>query len=336
MSSFRHSGDLGDLLHGLSILKTLKGPHELYLVNRRTVPPFTRNILKQERVVRPLLEAQPYISKVEFSEHPVDYDMTMFRRFHHVARSLAEAQIMHFNDIGNTNLAVDLTKPWLTTGKDRKPSGHVVLSRTSRYHNDKFPWKKVVEFYGDKARFVGTRQEHDDFCAEFGYIPYTETRTLLNLAEVIHNSSLFIGNQSCPMAIAIGLGHPFIQEVCDEVPDCIYKRDNAKYCFDGSVELPDFRSATIQVIKSKAYTHLNFPTEVAPPGMWQYPGLPSNLHFDQLKLLVMQQENCDKAEAHHKLMLYNVERCPQYFNSGSDAHDMTRVALANAGINPLS
>ena len=56
------------------------------------------------------------------------------------------------------------------------------------------------------------------------------------MATAINSSDCFIGNQSSANCIADGLKHKSIQEVCLWQPDCIYKRDNATFCYDGTID----------------------------------------------------------------------------------------------------
>jgi hypothetical protein len=74
--------------------------------------------------------------------------------------------------------------------------------------------------------FVGIQSEHDEFVGLFGFIPRIETPTLLDAARIIAGARVFIGNQSCPMAIAIGLGVNVIQEVWEPDANCLFRRDN--------------------------------------------------------------------------------------------------------------
>ena len=80
--------------------------------------------------------------------------------------------------------------------------------------------------------FVGSpleAQVFQGFGAPKVAIPYEATSNLLELARVIAGAKVFIGNQSAPMAIALGLGQNVIQEVWAQNPNCRLKRHNAIY-----------------------------------------------------------------------------------------------------------
>jgi hypothetical protein len=131
-------------------------------------------------------------------------------------------------------------RPWLTVPRPRRLA-RVLFHRSHRYHNCAFPWARIHEQYGREAAVVGTPQEHRDFCAYLGPLPYVPTPTFLDLAEVIAGCELFVGNQSAPMAVALGLGQRLVQEVCLMIPNNLFERPNAAYGYGADVELPDQR-----------------------------------------------------------------------------------------------
>ena len=73
-------------------------------------------------------------------------------------------------------------------------------------------WRRIMERYKNKAMFIGLPEEHDAFQREFGTIEYRRTENILEVAELIAGSQMFVGNQSCPAWIAIGLAHPIGSE----------------------------------------------------------------------------------------------------------------------------
>src|SRR5262249_52973472 len=178
--------------------------------------------------IKPLLAAQPYISAVRFERQPTkpDYDMSGFRRVYSPQSSLADAQDRWLN--GND---LDLA-PWLDVEPSEQSKGRIVVARSSRYHNPTFPWRQLVSRYSKRMLFVGLREEFAEFLRDFGRtgaVTYVPTETLLVMAALIKGSDLFIGNQSCPCWIAMGLGHRMIQETHEYIHDSIVDRDNARF-----------------------------------------------------------------------------------------------------------
>jgi hypothetical protein len=130
----------------------------------------------------------------------------------------------------------DFSKPWLTVQPSPGFTGRIVINKTHRYPNNLFPWKELVNTFSREMIFVGLESEHRDFCQKYGKVDYHKTMDMLDVAQVIAGSDLFIGNQSSPNAIAEGLKHNSIQEVCLATPDCVFHRANAIHCCDGKLE----------------------------------------------------------------------------------------------------
>lgn len=220
---FAHSGDLGDAIASLSVIKKMGGGNMVFF-DRDTG---RRESMKGKRFecLRPLIEAQPYIASCSWSESEprMDYDFSTFRHDHKQGEDLAAWQARH--------LGVEISHaPWLLAYRSEKSMGRVVVARSFRYQNTDFPWRRLVSEYRKKLLFVGLKDEHRAFQISTGcLVEYCPTEHLLELAEVIAGAELFIGNQSCPFWIAAGLGVNLIQESYRPALNSIVKRPNAKY-----------------------------------------------------------------------------------------------------------
>ena len=170
--------------------------------------------------IRRLVTFQRYVKDfLPWNGEPIDYDASDFRKHGHpYGKTLVESQA---RAIG---LQPDPSQRWLDAEPLLASKGRIVIARSSRYQNHYFPWHQLVRVYGDRMIFVGHPSEHLAFCQEFGHVPYLPTVNLYDVARLIAGSAQFIGNQIAPLAIAHGLGHPTLVEVCLWCPDCIYKR----------------------------------------------------------------------------------------------------------------
>lgn len=247
---FHHSGDAGDIIYGLSAIKACGGgalfisPNTKYPVRQSPTYENLQNLI-------PLLNYQEYIWRASFTgeEVPADYNLNAFRNGIKRHDNLIDR---HFMVCG---VAPDY-KPWLTVDDQMEVSGRpIVISRSSRYHNNLFPWSNLVSKHGKKMIFIGTEKEHSDFIKAFGFVPRASTPTLLDVARLVKGAWTFIGNQSCPMAIALGLGvDRIIQETWDG-PDislgdidcswdgagdrnCVVPGRNVAYVTDGRLDVP--------------------------------------------------------------------------------------------------
>ena len=226
-NNFLHSGDLGDVLYALPSIRAAGGGN-LYLTHSRT----SRELLTKPRFdsIAPLLRVQSYLKSVEWHiGQPITHNSELFR-IHGFRREYTWGKSLVDMFADTFNLTPDANAPWLTVPSGIKFSKpHVVFSRSPRYHNPLFPWGEIFHFYQDNAIFVGLQSEWQEFAAEFGDVPWHQTADLLELAKVIAGCSLFVGNQSCPYAIAEGLKANTIQETWPTDPNCVFRRPNAQY-----------------------------------------------------------------------------------------------------------
>lgn len=216
MRDFFHSGDLGDVIYSLPTVRAMGGGR-LFLRDEPGIQ--TMHGMTQARfdAISPLLHAQPYITDAIFGFPSGDcVNLNAFRR---VPRDLyCEWLPNHYLDMNGVDRAAAREK-WLTA-----PACHyggVIVSRSARYHNDAFPWATIVERYGDAIEFVGTWAEFVAFRDQFApALRYCPTADLESVAYVISGCDFFIGNQSCPLAIAEGLKKPILCEICPACPNC--------------------------------------------------------------------------------------------------------------------
>jgi hypothetical protein len=237
MKTFSHSGDLGDIVYALPTIANLGGGH---LVLGPRIKVRVAMTLVQFNNIAPLLRCQSYLAKVSYCLEPgdVNYNLDQFRRYWAVHLWYGKSIAQFHAEAFNTHLDLD-TKPWLFVDMMPKfKSKLVVISRSARYHNSLFPWAEIVKTYQDWLVFVGTFSEWKDFCNRFGTVEYYPTVNLLDVARLIATCDLFIGNQSCPYAIAEGLKKSVIQEVYIADPNCMFNRSNAQYATGRHIEFP--------------------------------------------------------------------------------------------------
>lgn len=235
---FCHSGDHGDIIYALAAVRALGGGI-LYITP-------TKYDLRQQpnrensRNIIPLLNCQSCLWPVTFTDsvlNHVEYDLNKFRETI-MGQPNSGSIFSHHLRSCKTNWPED--KSWL--GVDFKvqiPSRPIIISRSRRYHSPSFPWSELVRYHKSHMIFIGLEQEHSEFVTQYGFVPRIDTPTLLDVARIIAGAKVFIGNQSCPMAIALGLGVNTIQEVWEQDANCILKRENALYIRTEKVKIPD-------------------------------------------------------------------------------------------------
>ena len=256
-------GDLGDVIFLCPCMKLIAeqsgSPVILYCRDGlRPWDPFTAKI----PILAPLLESQDYIEAIlPWNGETVDYDTCFWRDMGYpygVTLGDLQAQWLRINP--------DFSHPWLKISKETplETIDKIVINRSARYHNPFFPWKELVTTFAREMLFIGLRSEHEAFEKEFGRVEYLPTETLLEAAQAIAGSELFIGNQSSCGAIAEGLKHNSIQETSLSTPDCIYPRANAVHCHDGALDFILLDQHFTSKNKLLVRAHLN----ETPPGGW--------------------------------------------------------------------
>lgn len=232
-NAFYFTGDMGDVVAGLPSVRALGGG-DIFIG-----PPGkdqARESLKGKRfdAIKPLLRAQPYVYGVSWTDEKemfnYSHDLSTFRHDWIAEESLLDWQARHLGVTASTD-------PWLQCMRSHISSGRTVVARSMRYRNPGFPWHAIMQKYRN-CIFVGTPEEHKSFTREISSaVEYVPTENLLQLAEVIAGSHLFVGNQSCPFWIAAGLGVNLIQESWPQSPNSQIRRPNARYLIRGHMTI---------------------------------------------------------------------------------------------------
>jgi hypothetical protein len=249
MTTFRHSGTLGDLIYSLPVAKKYaNGPSTFYVslhnvegcafkygYNTRDIWPEHQNRLSDRdfRWLKPLLERQPYITDAQvYDGENLDYDLDDFRRVfgRSFVGNYVETYYRAFEIDYGTTFNIE---PWLEVDPVHECS--VVINRTFRYRSNlpdcNTTWQNLLAITQAEtnALFVGSADEHEDFVKTFGVnVKYRPVDDFHEMAQIIAGASTFIGNQSMPYSIAVGLGKPTVLETRKEISldnnECFFER----------------------------------------------------------------------------------------------------------------
>ena len=250
--TYSHSGSLGDLIYSLPVVKhfgagnfyvklrSIEAVAAKYGYHQRDVSPFhLRKMTETEfYLLEPLLEAQPYITKViptDNFDFEATYDLDKFRSvlFRTFNGNYLEA---YFKTFGIPYTVDDLIAPWLVA--EPKAIAPIVVTRTFRYRNpvSEAKWKEFAALPGfnENTVFVGLADEHVDFQQMTGSkVPYYGCKDFLEMARVIAGCKTFIGNQTFAYGLAQGLGK---QTFLECIPDrdllhneCFFPRPDCHY-----------------------------------------------------------------------------------------------------------
>lgn len=225
--TFKHSGDLGDLIYSMATVRHLGGGR-IYLDDSGTlgrkydgsVSGLTPHLV---RMLTPLLESQPYVASVStWRGERVDFDLDSFRDGRDYNRHNLCHMVMDTfgvpRDAANT--------PWLSVTPRRV--AEAVFSRSPRYRNPAVDYHRLrTEF--PNAVFVGLPDEHSDFVSSYGEIAYHPVNDFLEMAEIICGADVLVGNQSMAMALAVALGKIYVQETMVSCPNCVFDRAGCRH-----------------------------------------------------------------------------------------------------------
>lgn len=230
---FLHTGHIGDIIAFLPTFQKLEGTTLLVQDGEYMAPMkgFKFNSMK------PLLESQGIEATMDSTGLCVDVDVSGWRLCYDDNVSLLDAQARFLKVVPRKTGHMEITEPWIKVDENPDGKGRVVINRSLRYHNDQFPWQRIVDKYRDRAVFIGTDEEHADFCFKFGSIDRYKTENCLEVARMINACDLFVGNQSSSFWIAAALRKPLIQEVFLPAPNSIVKYESAVYLFDDKIRL---------------------------------------------------------------------------------------------------
>jgi len=219
------SGHLGDLLYSMSWVKraaevnnakvvfnvgfnevsgTPNHPSGKFCINDNTY-----------NYIKPLLEYQSYISKVQKHDHHlVNYNFDQFRR---LGLNLAAGDLKRNHGYVYPELQHDLSAPCIQAPKDKQYKDVIVINLTDRYRNPKVDYRVLGNYH---IVFVGLDHEYDNFCQKYYLKPERiMIENALQMATLLNSCKLFIGNQSSTFAIAEGLKINRMLEVYTPCPN---------------------------------------------------------------------------------------------------------------------
>ena len=215
---FKHRPKLGDVIYSLPFIKANGGgtllldPDSIHFIGQRDL------WVERFKWLIPLIEAQDYIDEVriyEYDEH-YDFDLDNYMFTSHLTRG-DKVNIVDNHFIGHKQTPPPYEK-WLKVGYLHSPS-YKVVANSNNHHNNAVNYRELLN---GEERFVGTKQEAIEFYQRTGVIlAASEFKDVLELAEVINAADVFIGNQSLPLAIALGLGKKCYVEESPLYPNCI-------------------------------------------------------------------------------------------------------------------
>jgi len=234
MKTFKHSGDLGDIIYSLPTVKALGGgvlyldptgglSDPLVAWGRRSNTSLNEKVIER---LKPLLERQEYIKGVELWDESVkiDYNLNEFRR--NLTTNLSDSHLKAFNlpPSHRDDAWLSIDEPLI-----HKSGKRTLMSRSLRIHSNHTFWETLPDSILNDLVFVGNKFEYEVFYETFKYnIPFWDL-SIIDLARAISGCKLFISNATFGSALAEGFKKDLIQEVYRLCPLSIFERKGATY-----------------------------------------------------------------------------------------------------------
>jgi len=232
--TFKHSGDLGDIIFSLPTIRALGGGI-LYLdpqggKNDAIIATTYDKQMKLDAAgidsLKPLLMLQSYIKDVRYwAGETVDVNLDQFR----LNQRWYNLPDMVLDTFGQSLSHRDTA--WLSVPDPISvPDYPFVINRSVRYHGNWAFWKYNLNDFASQSLFVGFPKEHEIFEYTFGVrVKYQPTPTIRDLARYIAGCRQFIGNASLPHALAEAMKKPLIAEMFRVICTICCERPGAQY-----------------------------------------------------------------------------------------------------------
>ena len=233
--NFKHSANAGDLIYSLVGIRAACrkiGRKARILCRLNMVGSYYEgathplgNLMFTEdtfNMVLPLIETLDFVESIEIWKNQCEIHFNIDQiRDNCDALGMPHTEIRQWMMMMFPETAGCISEPWLPSRREPPaPIKYIAVNLTQRYRNPSINYR-FLDDVGVPIMFLGVGSEHDIFIKECRKAQYLKTKNYAEVAGVIGGSKLFIGNQSSCFAVAEGMGHPRLLEVCKEATNVI-------------------------------------------------------------------------------------------------------------------
>jgi hypothetical protein len=220
--SFLHSGHIGDIINILPVLKKISKTHKckLYIQIDLRVPvqyndhPAGKFFLNKKifNMLYPLLKKQNYLNTIEiFNNQNIDIDFNLIRKL--PINLLFDNNRYGFHVAG---VQTDLSNKYLEVDDHPNMKNKITICRSLRYQNNLISYSFLENF--ENPYYIGTLDEYKSLKNEIKNLEFYECKDFLDMAMIIKNSKVHIGNSTLGIDIAEGLKSPRLLEASPAFP----------------------------------------------------------------------------------------------------------------------
>lgn len=234
--SFLHYGHLGDIINSLPVIKELSKTKKcrLYIQKNKKIPrhimnkdhPFGEVYLSENSIkkILPLLKNQKFLDKVEiYNEEKIDINLNFFRE---LPINFNIDSVRWYSHL--TGHFPDLSKNYLEVTEHEKYKNYIVIMRSLRRQNKYIDYSFLNSY--EKIVFTGLKNEFENLKNALPKLEYYDSEDFLELASIIKNAKIFIGNLSFGYAIAEAIKVPRLLESGPDFP-LVYPNGSKGYDF---------------------------------------------------------------------------------------------------------
>tara|TARA_B100001123_G_C15298232_1_gene1020039 strand:+ start:1245 stop:2162 length:918 start_codon:yes stop_codon:yes gene_type:complete len=234
--SFLHSGNLGDIINSLPVIKEISKNKicNLFIEKNKLLPTQAQNLnhplgkyyLTENSVnkILPLLKKQDYIKNVNiFNNQKIDINLNFFRELPINFNIDSVRWYFHI-----TGVHADLNKPYLHNIENHAVKDKIIIIRTNRRKNYLINYNFLNNY--DNTLFLGLEDEYNELKKEIPNLIFYECKDFLEMAQIIQSSKIFIGNLSFGYTLAEALKKPRLLESGPNFP-LVYPNGSDAYDF---------------------------------------------------------------------------------------------------------
>jgi len=234
--SFLHSGQIGDIINSLALVKKIAENKtcNFYLEVGKPMPKDVDNKNKyysqyfiskevSEKLI-PLLKKQKFIKTVEvYKNQEIDINLNFFRKMYSNFNIDSVRWYFHL-----TGVHANLSEPYIEAENHNSFKDVITIMRSSRRQNNLIDYKFLNKY--DHVFFLGLKDEYIELKKDINNLQFYNCKDFLELAMILKNTKVFIGNLSFGFALAEALKVPRLLESGPDFP-LVYPNGKNGYDF---------------------------------------------------------------------------------------------------------
>ena len=220
--SFLHSGHIGDIINVLPVIKEISKTHACNLLIELNLPitvnynnhPAGKFYLDKRiyNMLYPLLKKQSYIKNIDiFNNQSIDINFNLIREL--PINLLFDNNRYGFHIAG---VQLDLSKKYIEVDDVSDKDNKITICRSLRYQNNLISYSFLEKF--ENVYYIGVLEEYEQLKKEIKNLKFYECKDFLEMAMIIKNSKVHIGNSTLGIDIAEGLKSPRVLEASPYFP----------------------------------------------------------------------------------------------------------------------